>query len=98
MTAAVTTWTDLDGWATGLDEGPVDLPAAERAVADLLRALGQDGPGLAGTPGRVARAYAELLAPAPFEATTFANHEGYDELVVLKDIPFASLCEHHLLP
>ncbi len=98
MTAAVTTWAELDGWATGLDPGPVDLPAAERAVADLLRALGQDGPGSAATPRRVARAYADLLTPEPFEATTFANHEGYDEMVILKDVPFSSLCEHHLIP
>ena len=44
------------------------------------------------------RAYAELLTPAPFEATTFPNDEGYDELVVATHIRFCSLCEHHLLP
>jgi GTP cyclohydrolase IA len=46
----------------------------------------------------MAEAYAELLTPRPFTATTFPNDEGYDELVVARDIPFHSLCEHHLLP
>lgn len=78
----------------------VDLDAAERAVADLMSALGlaTDDPVLAKTPGRVARAYAELLTPREFGLTTFPNDEGYDELVVARDIPFTSLCEHHLLP
>jgi GTP cyclohydrolase I len=78
----------------------IDLPRAERAVADLLAALGQDPSGeqLADTPRRVAASYAELLTPAPFTPTTFPNDEGYDELVLAKAIPFASLCQHHLLP
>jgi GTP cyclohydrolase I len=78
----------------------IDLAAAARAVSDLLDALGlvHDGEGLADTPARVARAYAELLTPEPFEPTTFPNDEGYDELVVARSIPFSSLCEHHLLP
>jgi GTP cyclohydrolase I len=46
----------------------------------------------------MARMYAELLTPAPFAPTTFANDGGYDELVVATRIPFQSLCEHHLLP
>ena len=81
-------------------EEEVDLDKANRAVADLLDALGVDrtDDGLAATPARVARAYAEMLAPEPFRVTTFANDEGYDELVVARAIPFASLCEHHLLP
>ena len=72
----------------------------ERAVADLLAALGVDpeAEGLRETPRRVAAAYAELLTPEPFDATTFTNEGGYDELVVLTDISFTSLCEHHLLP
>jgi GTP cyclohydrolase I len=78
----------------------VDLVAAERAVFDLLTALGQDPtrPGLADTPRRVARAYEELLTSEPFTLTTFPNDEGYDEMVVARSIPFHSLCEHHLLP
>jgi len=69
-------------------------------VAELLDALGVDrgAEGLVGTPARVARAYAELITPVSFEATTFPNDEGYDELVVARNIPFFSLCEHHLLP
>jgi len=78
----------------------VDLPAAEEAVAALLRALGRDPaePHLADTPRRVADAYAELLTPPPFDLTTFANDEGYNELVLATGIPVQSLCEHHLLP
>ena len=80
--------------------GRVDLEAAEAAARDLLAALGADPADgdLAGTPRRVAAAYAELLTPVPFTPTTFANDEGYDELVVARDIPFSSLCRHHLLP
>ena len=78
----------------------IDQAAAERAARDLLLALGADleGESLRETPRRVAAAYTELLTPEPFEATTFPNDEGYDELVVARDIPFHSLCEHHLLP
>ena len=78
----------------------VDLDRAERAVADLLAALGQDPTSeqLLDTPGRVAASYAELLTPAPFAPTTFPNYEGYDELVLARAIPFSSLCQHHLLP
>jgi GTP cyclohydrolase IA len=78
----------------------VDLVRAERAVAELLAALGQDltSGQLLDTPRRVAASYAELLTPAPFTPTTFPNDEGYDELVLVRDIPFQSLCQHHLLP
>ena len=78
----------------------VDLVRAERAVAELLAALGQDlsSEQLADTPRRVAASYAELLTPAPFTLTTFPNDEGYDELVLVRAIPFRSLCQHHLLP
>jgi GTP cyclohydrolase IA len=78
----------------------VDVDAAAAAVSNLMRALGMDldDPSLARTPSRVANAYAEMLAPREFGLTTFPNEEGYDELVVARDIPFTSLCEHHLLP
>jgi GTP cyclohydrolase IA len=82
------------------EKSDVDVEAAERAVADLLVALGR-GPAaehLADTPRRVARAYADLLTPREFNLTTFPNDEGYDELVLARDIPVQSLCEHHLLP
>jgi GTP cyclohydrolase I len=82
------------------DQPGVDLAAAERAVGALLEALGADAADehLADTPRRVAAAYAELLTPRAFDLTTFPNDEGYDELVVARDIPFHSLCRHHLLP
>jgi GTP cyclohydrolase IA len=78
----------------------IDRDAARRAVRDLLAALGQDchDPELAETPRRVVAAFEELLTPAPFQMTTFANDEGYDELVIARDIPVRSLCAHHLLP
>jgi GTP cyclohydrolase I len=78
----------------------IDLEAAEKAAADLLVALGADleDEGLRDTPRRVAAAYAELLTPKPFNLTTFPNDEGYDELVLARDIPFHSLCMHHMLP
>jgi GTP cyclohydrolase I len=81
-------------------ENEIDLDMATRAVADFLDALGIDRStdGLAATPARVARAYAEMLSSEPFHVTSFPNNEGYDELVVARAIPFASLCEHHLLP
>jgi GTP cyclohydrolase I len=79
--------------------GP-DLAAAESAAADFLTALGisLDSESLRGTPGRMARAYAELFAPRPFDLTTFPNDENYDELVLARGIPVRSVCEHHLLP
>ena len=70
------------------------LPAAERAAADPLAALGAelDAEHVRETPRRVAQAYAELLTPRPFNPTTFPNYERYDELVLAEDIPFQSLC------
>jgi GTP cyclohydrolase I len=78
----------------------VDLAAAELAAADFLHALGVslDSESLQGTPARMARAYAELFTPRPFNLTTFPNDEGYDELVLARSIPVRSVCEHHLLP
>lgn len=82
------------------DSASIDVDAAERAARDLLEALGADldHDGLRDTPRRVARTYAELLTPQPFNLTTFENEEGYDELVLARAIPFHSLCMHHLLP
>lgn len=79
---------------------PIDLDAAQRAVGDLLLALGQDlsNPELRETPRRVADAFEELLTPEPFSCTTFPNDGGYDELVIARSIPTHSLCAHHLLP
>lgn len=80
--------------------GVIDVDAAASAVRALLVALGQDPEGehLRETPRRVALAYEEFLTPRPFVPTTFPNDEGYDELVLVRDIPFHSLCRHHLLP
>jgi len=78
----------------------IDLPAAQRAAADFLAALGVElgAEELRETPARMARAYAELFSAEPFRLTTFPNDEGYDELVLARDIPFRTVCEHHLLP
>ncbi|HEX8322676.1 MAG TPA: GTP cyclohydrolase I FolE [Tepidisphaeraceae bacterium] len=81
----------------------VDVPRIERAVREILLAVGEDPDreGLLKTPNRVARAYGELMAglredPRRHLKTVFT--EEYDEVVLLRDIPFHSLCEHHLLP
>ena len=86
--------------AVPTDPSFVDLEAAEAAAADLIRALGADteSESLEETPRRIAAMYAELLSPVPFDATTFPNDGGYDELVIAREIQFHSLCEHHLLP
>ena len=78
----------------------IDRHAAVRAAADLLSALGADlqQEELRDTPQRMVEAYAELLTPDPFRPTTFRNDQGYDELVLVRSIPFHSLCMHHLLP
>src|SRR5437764_11362191 len=82
---------------------PVDIERIERAVREILFAVGEDPDreGLLKTPNRVARAYAELMAglsedPRIHLKTVFS--ERYDEVVLLRDIEFHSLCEHHLLP
>ncbi|MEH6665017.1 MAG: GTP cyclohydrolase I FolE [Brevundimonas sp.] len=84
---------------------PVSQTEAEAAVRTLLRWAGDDPAreGLLDTPARVARSYRELFAgyeidPREYLERTFQEVGGYDELVVLRDIPFVSFCEHHMLP
>jgi GTP cyclohydrolase I len=85
------------------EPGTIDYARAEAAVRELLLAVGEDPdrPGLKETPARVARAYAETFAglwqdAGDILATTF--DENHDELVLVKDIPMYSTCEHHLVP
>ena len=82
------------------ERGAIDPAAAEAAVRDLLVALGKDpgSPHLVDTPRRVAAAFGELLTPEDFDLTTFPNEEQYDEMVLARNIPVRSLCEHHMLP
>jgi GTP cyclohydrolase I len=79
---------------------PVDLATAEAAATEMLAALGLpiDSEDMFETPRRLVHAYAEMLTPPEFDSTTFDNAAGYDELVLVSDIPVHSLCEHHLLP
>jgi GTP cyclohydrolase IA len=89
--------------AEPLEFSPIDQPRIARAVREILLAIGEDPDreGLKNTPSRVGRAYVELMAglsedPRRHLKTVF--HEKYDEVVLLRDIEFHSLCEHHLLP
>lgn len=81
-------------------ESTLDLARAELAAEDFLQALGMSltSDHLRATPRRMAQAWAEMLSPRPFDLTTFPNEEGYDEMVMVRDVPVRSLCEHHLLP
>jgi GTP cyclohydrolase IA len=81
----------------------LDPERVERAITELLIAIGEDPnrEGLVGTPRRVAAMYEELFAgvdedPSKYLTVTFAAE--HDEMVMVRDIPFASLCEHHLVP
>ena len=83
--------------------GPFDAVAVERAIRDLLIAIGEnpDRDGLQDTPARVARGYAEMfrgLQQRPEEVLTTTFDLGHNELVLVKDIAMYSTCEHHLLP
>lgn len=98
------TLTVLPGRSRVTHTGPeCDVDAATEAAEGFLRCLGVDPrdpatPDLARTPRRMALAYAELLDVPEFEFTTFANAEAYDELVLVRGIPFRSICRHHMLP
>lgn len=94
---------DHDDDAPDARHASVDLPRIERAVREILIAVGEnpEREGLLKTPSRVARAYAELMSglkETPREHLKTVFHERYDEVVLLRDIEFHSLCEHHLLP
>jgi GTP cyclohydrolase I len=84
-------------------EQGIDIERVEKAVRELLLAVGEDvaREGLKDTPSRVARMYEELLAGMredPKEHIKSVFTEKYDEIVLLRDIPFYSICEHHLMP
>jgi len=83
--------------------GAVDLPRIERAVKEILAAVGEDPSreGLLETPARVARMYAEMFAGLKVDPRQHLQKvftEEYDEVVLVRDISFCSMCEHHLLP
>jgi GTP cyclohydrolase I len=96
----VTTNDERRGRISLVENSGPDRGRAEAAAKDLLEALGVDlsAPDLRETPRRVAAMYEELLTPKAFNPTTFPNEDGYDELVLSKNIPFTSLCAHHALP
>ena len=88
---------------TQASRNPIDHAAIEKAVRQILQAVGEDPdrPGLLDTPKRVARMYAEMFSglhadPGRHLRVTFP--EEYDEIVLVRDIDFTSMCEHHLLP
>ncbi len=85
------------------NKAKVDNERIEKAVKEILLAVGEDveRDGLKGTPERVAKMYSELLAGMyedPKEHLRNVFTEKYDEVVLLRDIPFYSICEHHLMP
>jgi len=81
----------------------VDIPRAERAIRELLAAIGEDPnrEGLVDTPKRVARMYDEIATGSREDAIAALStqfNEDHQEMVIMRDMPFYSLCEHHLLP
>lgn len=83
--------------------GPVDLPRIERAVREILEAVGEDPEreGLLETPARVARMYAEIFGGLHVDVRDMIkvfHEQDHDEMIMVGDIPFYSMCEHHLLP
>jgi GTP cyclohydrolase I len=81
----------------------IDQDKIKRAVHDILIAIGEDPSreGIKETPRRIAEMYAEVFSGMkedPREVLSVGFEEGHNEMVILKDIPFYSMCEHHLLP
>ncbi len=81
----------------------MDYPRIERAVRDILEAIGEDPEreGLKDTPARVARMYGEIFAGLHLnvkDSIRVFNEKDHDEMILVRDIPFYSMCEHHLLP
>jgi len=111
MTPTTTTANRTIG-SLSAEEGPdddsslvqqVDLPRIQRAIREILVAVGEDPDreGLIDTPARVARMYAELFAGLHLDPSAHLKKvftEKYDEVVLVRDITFNSMCEHHLLP
>src|SRR5829696_3257974 len=88
---------------SGNGQSPVDQPRIERAVQEILIAIGEDPDrdGLLETPGRVARMYAEIfggLQESPDHHLSVNFEADHDEMVMVRDIPMYSVCEHHLIP
>ncbi len=80
-----------------------DEPSIKEAIAKIIKAIGEDPArqGLVGTPQRVAEMYAELFSGLnmdPRQELTVGYEEGHREMVIVRDIPFYSMCEHHFLP
>jgi GTP cyclohydrolase IA len=95
---AIERYTNLTEYPSGVDLGRI-----ERAVLEIIEAIGEDPEreGLRGTPDRVARMYAELFEGLRVDPKAYLNvgfEVSHDEMVVLKDIPFYSICEHHFMP
>jgi GTP cyclohydrolase IA len=94
---------ELDEPSGGKVAHEVDLPRIERAVREILAAVGEDPDreGLRETPARVARMYRELFSGLHTDPRIHLQKfftEKYDEMVLVKDIAFNSMCEHHMLP
>ncbi len=90
--------------ATTVGKSSFDLPAITNSVSQILQAIGEDPAreGLVRTPERVARAYQEILGGYQTDPVQLVNgalfNVDYDEMVIVKDIEYYSLCEHHMLP
>jgi len=95
---------DFELTSTAIEKSRFDLPAITNSVSQILKAVGEDPgrEGLVHTPERVARAYQEILAGYQTDPVQLVNgalfNVDYDEMVIVKDIEYYSLCEHHLLP